>query len=258
LLKMGTYGFLRFCLPLFPDASQVAAPLMLTLAVIGIIYGAIVAAVQPDVKKLVAYSSVSHLGFVMLGLFALNAQGLTGSILQQVNHGISTGALFLLVGMIYERRHTRLIAELGGLKRVMPVYAAFFLLVMLSSVGLPSTNGFVGEFLTLLGGWAASVPLTVIAASGVILAAVYLLWMFQRVFYGVPSEKNAHLPDLNLREIAILVPIVVLIFWIGLYPSTFTDAMQASVDNLIRQVNGDAGAAWLTQMGEGVVQNAVR
>jgi len=258
LLKMGTYGFLRFCLPLFPDASQVAAPLMLTLAVIGIIYGAIVAAVQPDVKKLVAYSSVSHLGFVMLGLFALNAQGLTGSILQQVNHGISTGALFLLVGMIYERRHTRLIAELGGLKRVMPVYAAFFLLVMLSSVGLPSTNGFVGEFLTLLGGWAASVPLTVIAASGVILAAVYLLWMFQRVFYGVPSEKNAHLPDLNLREIAILVPIVVLIFWIGLYPSTFTDDMQASVDNLIRQVNGDAGAAWLTQMGEGVVQNAVR
>jgi len=258
LLKMGTYGFLRFCLPLFPDASQVAAPLMLTLAVIGIIYGAIVAAVQPDVKKLVAYSSVSHLGFVMLGLFALNAQGLTGSILQQVNHGISTGALFLLVGMIYERRHTRLIAEFGGLKRVMPVYAAFFLLVMLSSVGLPSTNGFVGEFLTLLGGWAASVPLTVIAASGVILAAVYLLWMFQRVFYGVPSEKNAHLPDLNLREIAILVPIVVLIFWIGLYPSTFTDAMQASVDNLIRQVNGDAGAAWLTQMGEGVVQNAVR
>lgn len=242
LLKMGTYGFLRFNLPLFPQAAVELAPLMGTLAVIGIIYGAIVSYSQRDVKKLVAYSSISHLGFVMLGLFALNSQGIQGAILQMVNHGISTGALFLIVGFIYERRHTREMDEFGGLWKVMPVYAVITLIVSLSSMGLPGLNGFVGEFTILLGAWGAgqaggalgSVWFAGLAAVGVILAAVYILYMFQKLFLGpVTNKKNEGLKDLNLRELAIIVPLLVLIFWIGLYPKPFFDLMGPTVDNLV-------------------------
>jgi NADH-quinone oxidoreductase subunit M len=237
LLKMGTYGFIRFNLPLFPEAAQSFAPLLVVLAIIGIIYGAIVSAVQRDVKSLVAFSSVSHLGFVMLGLFAFNAQGMSGGILQMVNHGLSTGALFLLVGMLYERRHTRLIADFGGVAKVMPIYAAFFLLVMFSSVGLPGLNGFVGEFLILVGAFQANVWYAVFAATGVVLSAIYLLWMYQRVMTGeVDKPENAVLKDLSAREIALLAALVVFIIWIGVYPRTFLDPIQASVANLLNVV----------------------
>ena len=219
LLKMGTYGFLRFCLPLFPDATYDFAPLVFALAVIGIVYGALVSTVQPDLKKLVAYSSVSHLGFVMLGLFALNQQGLVGGVIQMVNHGLSTGALFLLVGMIYERRHTRLIADFGGLWAVIPAFSALFLVVSLSSLGLPGLNGFVGEFLMLVGAFQVNPWLAAVATTGIIFAAVYLLWMYQRVIFGeVTHEENRRLTDLSLREWAVLVPLLVLIVWIGVYP----------------------------------------
>jgi NADH-quinone oxidoreductase subunit M len=229
LLKMGTYGFVRFCLPLFPAASLDAAPLIALLAVIGIIYGALMALVQSDIKKLVAYSSVSHLGFVMLGIFAFNSQGLDGAVLQMVNHGLSTGALFLLVGMLYDRRHTRLIADFGGVAKVMPIFAAFFLVVSLASIGLPGLNGFVGEFLALLGAFQAMPSLAVIGALGVILAAVYMLWMYQRVMFGeVTNEANRHLSDLHLREVVVLVPIVLVIVWIGMYPQPFLKRMEAS------------------------------
>ena len=202
LLKMGTYGFIRFAIPLFPNAALDAAWWICLLAVIGIIYGAWVAMVQLDVKRLVAFSSVSHLGFCMLGMFALTVQGLEGSIVQMINHGLSTGALFLIVGMIYERRHTRLIAEFGGLSKVMPVFAVFFMIFTLSSVGLPGLNGFIGEFLILLGSFKVFPWYTVFAASGVIFAAVYMLWMFQRVMFGeVTNPKNKALKDLSLREI---------------------------------------------------------
>ncbi len=246
LLKMGTYGFMRICLPLFPDASQIAAPLLWWLAVIGIIYGAVVAAVQPDMKKLVAYSSVSHLGFVMLGLFALNTEGLTGSLLQQINHGISTGALFLLVGFLYERRHTREISAYGGIKTVMPVYAAIFLLIMLSSVGLPTTNGFVGELLCLVGAYMQT-KLAIVATVGVILSAVYMLWLFQRVFLGTAGEPNSKLKDLSRWELLTIVPLVVLVFWIGLFPTTLTDKSKASIDNLVRQARHVTDASWSSQ-----------
>jgi NADH-quinone oxidoreductase subunit M len=237
LLKMGTYGFIRFNLPLFPQAAQAFAPLLIVLALIGIIYGAIVSAVQRDIKSLVAFSSVSHLGFVMLGLFAFNAQGMTGGILQMVNHGLSTGALFLLVGMLYERRHTRLIADFGGVAKVMPVYAAFFLLVMFSSVGLPGLNGFVGEFLILVGAFQANIWYAVFAATGVVLSAIYLLWMYQRVMTGeVTRPENAALQDLTPREIALMVALAILIIWIGVYPRTFMDPIQASVGNLLGMV----------------------
>ncbi|HKZ22401.1 MAG TPA: NADH-quinone oxidoreductase subunit M, partial [candidate division Zixibacteria bacterium] len=233
LLKMGTYGFLRFCLPLFPDAYQSAIPLISILALIGIIYGAMVAMVQKDVKSLVAYSSVSHLGFVMLGLFALNVQSVQGGILQMINHGISTGALFLLVGMIYERRHTRLIDDFGGVAKVMPVFAAFFLIVTLSSIGLPGTNGFIGEFLIILGAFKSNMVYAILAALGVILAAIYMLWMYQRVFFGkVDKPANEKLLDLNLREKSILVPLVILVFWIGLYPNPYLSKMEKSVISL--------------------------
>jgi NADH-quinone oxidoreductase subunit M len=251
LLKMGTYGFLRFNLPLFPQAAVQLAPAMATLAVIGIIYGAIVSYSQKDVKKLVAYSSISHLGFVMLGLFALNAQGIEGAILQMVNHGISTGALFLIVGFIYERRHTRELEEFGGLWAVMPVYAVLTLIVSLSSMGLPGLNGFVGEFTILLGAWGAGAPggslgsywYAGLAALGVILAAVYMLYMFQKMFLGpVTNKANEILKDLTWRELAIIIPLLVLIFWIGLYPKPFFDLMHPAVEQLVSMFQSGAVA----------------
>ncbi|MBM3216517.1 NADH-quinone oxidoreductase subunit M [Candidatus Poribacteria bacterium] len=230
LLKMGTYGIIRFCLPLFPEAALFYAPTVSVLAVIGIIYGALVAMVQPDMKKLVAYSSVSHLGFVVLGLFSGNDIGVQGAVLQMVNHGLSTGALFLLVGMIYERRHTRTIADFGGLAKPMPAYAAFFIIVTLSSIGLPGLNGFVGEFLILLGTFMTEgrAWFAVLAATGVILAAVYMLWMVQRVFFGkVVHPENESLRDLSFREIIVLLPIVLMAFVIGFFPKPFLALMNA-------------------------------
>ncbi|MFQ5822519.1 MAG: NADH-quinone oxidoreductase subunit M [bacterium] len=237
LLKMGTYGFLRFCLPMFPQATAQFTPLIFVLGVIGIIYGALVAMVQPDLKKLVAYSSVSHLGFVMLGIFALNNQGIQGGLIQMVNHGLSTGALFLIVGMIYERRHTRLIKDFGGLAKQIPIFTTFFMIVTLSSIGLPGLNGFIGEFLILLGTFLSSKLFAILAATGVILAAVYMLWMFQRVMFGkLDKEENQHLLDLSKREIAVLVPIVIFIVLIGVYPNAFLKKMEPTVDHLIETV----------------------
>jgi NADH-quinone oxidoreductase subunit M len=237
LLKMGTYGFVRFCLPLFPQASVEMAWIIALLAVIGIVYGALMALVQVDMKKLVAYSSVSHLGFVMLGIFAFNQQGLDGAVLQMVNHGLSTGALFLLVGMLYDRRHTRLIAEFGGLAKVMPLFAAFFLVVALSSLGLPGLNGFVGEFLVLLGAFQAMPVYAVVGALGVILAAVYLLWLYQRSMFGeVTRAENTRLADLSLREIVVITPLVLVIVWIGLYPQPFLHRLETSTKAIVEQV----------------------
>ncbi len=245
LLKMGTYGFLRFNLPLFPKAALAAAPWIAALAVIGILYGAAVSYAQQDVKKLVAYSSVSHLGFVMLGLFALNPQGIAGGILQMINHGLSTGALFLIVGMIYERRHTRDMDAFGGLWKVMPIYGALTLIVTLSSMGLPGLNGFVGEFTILLGAWDAgqsggpfgSYWFAGLAAVGVILAAVYMLFMFQKLFLGpVTKDENKSLKDLNRREIITLAPLLIFIFWIGLYPKPFFTLMAPTVEKLVSSV----------------------
>jgi len=244
LLKMGTYGFLRFCLPLFPDASLAFGPLIFALAVIGIVYGAWVSTVQPDLKRLVAYSSVSHLGFVMLGIFTLNTQGLVGGLIQMVNHGLSTGALFLLVGMIYERRHTRLIADFGGLWKVVPAFSAVLLLVSLSSLGLPGLNGFVGEFLILVGVFQVNRLLAAAATTGIIFAAVYLLWMYQRVIFGeVTREENRRLPDLTPREWAVMAPVIVFIVWIGVYPAAFTGPTEATIDALIAQVESKASVA---------------
>ncbi|MFQ6110880.1 MAG: NADH-quinone oxidoreductase subunit M, partial [Nitrospinota bacterium] len=237
LLKMGTYGFLRFAIPLFPEAALFFAPLIIALAIVGIIYGALVSMVQPDLKKLVAYSSVSHLGFVMLGLFVYNAQGIEGGILQMVNHGISTGALFLIVGIVYERRHTRMIADFGGLSSVMPLFAAFFMVTTLSSIGLPGLNGFVGEFTILVGAFRHKAIYGVAAAVGVILAAVYMLWMFQRVMFGrITHEENRGLRDLTLREIFVLAPTALFMFWIGIAPKPFFSKMEASVEHLLKQV----------------------
>src|SRR5690348_14262932 len=243
LLKMGTYGFLRFCLPLFPQASLHWAPWLFTLSIIGIIYGAWVSTVQTDIKKLVAYSSVSHLGFVVLGLFTLTPQGMVGGIIQMVNHGLSTGALFLMVGMIYERRHTRLIADFGGLWKVIPAFSVLFLIVCLSSLGLPGLNGFVGEFLILLGTFQVHRVAAVVANAGIIFAAVYLLWMYQRVCFGeVTSEANRRLRDLSPREWAVLLPVLLFIVWIGVYPTTFTTMTEPSVRALITQVQTKAQA----------------
>jgi len=247
LLKMGTYGFLRFNLGLFPQASVQAAPVIAVLAVIGIIYGAAVSYAQADVKKLVAYSSVSHLGFVMLGLFALNAEGIQGGILQMVNHGLSTGALFLMVGIIYEQTHTRELKVYGGLWKITPIFGTIMLIVALSSMGLPGLNGFVGEFTILLGAWGAgmnggaygSVWYAGLAALGVIMAAVYILFMFQRMFLGpqgsIVEEVREHghaLRDMNWREIATLAPLLLLILWIGLYPAPFFNLMAPAVGKL--------------------------
>jgi NADH-quinone oxidoreductase subunit M len=239
LLKMGTYGFIRFAIPLFPNAAFDLLPLVSVLAIIGIIYGALVSMMQPDLKRLVAFSSVSHLGYVMLGMFAFNMQGIEGSIYQMLNHGISTGSLFLIVGMVYERRHTRLIADFGGLSKVMPIYAVFFMIVTLSSIGLPGTNGFVGEFLILLGAFQRNVVYGVLAATGVILGAAYMLWMFQRVMFGkITHPENEKLKDLNAREITILVPMVILIFLMGIYPKLFFSKMDASVEKFIKDFKG--------------------
>jgi NADH-quinone oxidoreductase subunit M len=245
LLKMGAYGFLRFNLPLFPQASIQAAPVMAVLAIIGILYGGAVAFAQKDIKKLVAYSSVAHLGFVMLGIFALNPEGLSGGILQMLNHGISTGALFLLVGMIYERRHTREMSEYGGLWKAMPIFGGISLVVMLSSVGLPGLNGFVGEFTILLGAFGSKVfgsPwFAGIATLGVILAAAYLLKMFEKTFLGpITKEENKSLKDLNLREIITMVPLLALIFWLGIYPQPFFNLINPAVERLVQLVQSAA------------------
>jgi len=235
LLKMGTYGLMRFNLPMFPDASHEYAPLVATLAVIGIIYGALVAMVQPDLKKLVAYSSVSHLGFVVLGIFSFTEQGMQGALYQMLNHGISTGALFIIVGMIYERRHTRLISEFGGLARVMPVYSALFAVVMFSSIALPMLNGFVGEFLVLIGTFTSSElaharVFAAFASLGMILSAVYMLWMYQRVIFGeIRNQENRALADLNGREKLVLAPVIVLIFVMGIWPATFLSRSEPAI-----------------------------
>ena len=250
MLKMGTYGYVRFAIPLFPDATQAFLPFLSTLAVIGIIYGALVAMMQDDVKKLVAYSSVSHLGFVMLGVFAMNIQGLAGGMIQMVNHGISTGALFLIVGFIYERRHTREIKEFGGLAKQMPIFATIFMIITFSSIGLPGTNGFVGEFLVLVGAFESDLRwFAVFATSGVILAAVYMLWMFQRVMFGeLKNPKNQNLKDLSLREVVIMVPLLVFVFWIGVAPNVFFEKMNPSLERLIEQVKGKQQVAVVEQV----------
>jgi NADH-quinone oxidoreductase subunit M len=238
LLKMGSYGFLRFAIPLFPQAAQSVLPILLLLPVIGIVYGALVAMVQPDLKKLVAYSSVSHLGFVMLGLFAFNRQGLEGSIYQMLNHGLSTGALFLLVGMLYERRHTRQISAFGGLAKSMPIFATVFIVVTLSSIGLPGLNGFVGEFLILVGAFKEARPYAVVAATGIVLGAVYMLWAAQRVLFGkIEHDANRDLPDLGRRELAVLAPILVLIVGMGVYPKPILDRMHEAVGGLMAEVD---------------------
>jgi NADH-quinone oxidoreductase subunit M len=243
MLKMGTFGFLRFALPLFPGAAMnpTIRMVILVLAVIGIVYGALVAMVQPDFKKLVAYSSVSHLGFVMLGIFALTLQSVQGALLIMINHGISTGALFLLVGMIYERRHTRAIEAYGGIARVVPLFAAILTFVSLSSIGLPGTNGFVGEFLVLIGSFRTYPILAVIAATGVIFAAAYLLWAIQRILFN-PLDKpdNEHIPDLNKRELALLMPLLAVIIWLGVYPAPVLRRTEASAQLLINRVEGQS------------------
>ncbi|HVS20200.1 MAG TPA: NADH-quinone oxidoreductase subunit M, partial [Pyrinomonadaceae bacterium] len=263
LLKMGTYGLLRFNFGLFPNASKQFAPVMITLAVIGIIYGALVAMVQPDVKRLVAYSSVSHMGFVVLGLFSFTEQGMQGALYQMLNHGVSTGALFLFVGMIYERRHTRMISDFGGLARPMPWFSALFVIASLSSIGLPFLNGFVGEFLIMLGTWTSTAVMhtwvvTMLAGTGVIWAAVYMLWMLQRVVFGTKtSEANAKLLDLNAREVGLLVPLLALMFFMGVYPAPFLSRSRASID-AARQRIGAPHAAGSFEIARSAADNNSR
>ena len=268
LLKMGTYGFVRFSLPLFPEATMKFLPYLILLAVVGIVYGALTAMMQPDMKKLVAYSSVSHLGFVMLGVFALNRQGIEGGLLQMVNHGLSTGALFLIVGLIYERRHTRMIKDFGGLSKQMPIYAAMFMVITLSSIGLPGLNGFIGEFTILIGAFKAlwmksvvvlpllekwsvgiSTLMVLLATSGIVLGAAYMLWLYQRVMFGkLDNPENMNLKDLNLREAMTLIPIIVMCVWIGVYPKPFTEFMDAAVKNTVSIVNPNAAIAEMQMM----------
>jgi len=239
LLKMGTYGFVRFSLPILPDATMHFMPYMLLLSVVGIVYGALVAMMQKDMKKLVAYSSVSHLGFCMLGVFAVTPVALQGGILQMINHGISTGGLFLIVGIIYERRHTRMIADYGGLGHVMPVYATIFLIMTMSSIGLPTLNGFIGEFMILQGvfGQAGLRLWAIIGASGIVLGAAYMLWLYQRTMLGkIENDANRNLRDLNLRELATFVPLIVLAFWIGLYPQPFLRYLDEPVKQIVERV----------------------
>jgi NADH-quinone oxidoreductase subunit M len=250
LLKMGTYGFVRFSLPMFPDAVRDTSSMtflgyrfgllnmMIVLSIIGIVYGALVAMMQKDAKKLVAYSSVSHLGFCMLGMFALNPNGINGSIIQQINHGISTGALFLIVGIIYERRHTREISEFGGLSHIMPTYAAIFMIMTLSSIGLPLLNGFIGEFTILAGAFQKSVWWGVFGCSGIVLGASYMLWLYQRMMFGqVTNPKNQKLKDMNLREFATLFPLVIMAFWIGIYPKPFFRIIEKPVNQIVAKLD---------------------
>ncbi len=237
MLKLGTYGFLRFGLFLFPEAATWFAPVMMILGTIGIIYGAVAATMQKDLKRLVAYSSVAHLGFIVLGTFAITTESLTGSVMQMVNHGLSTGALFFLVGWMYERRHTREIAALGGLQKAAPIFAAAFTLVMLSSVGLPGLNGFVGEFLILLGAFVANPWIASVAATGVILAALYLLWAYQRVFHGPAEGENAEMEDLNISEGLVLLPMLVLIVFLGVYPKPMLERIEPSIDALVAHID---------------------
>jgi NADH-quinone oxidoreductase subunit M len=255
LLKMGTYGFIRFSLPILPEATRAFVPFIVFLCIVGIVYGALVAMAQKDWKRLVAYSSVSHMAMVMLGMFALNPVGITGSIVQQINHGISTGALFLLVGVVYERRHTREISEYGGLSKVMPAYAAVFLVMTMSSIGLPALNGFIGELLILQGVFTASKVWAAFAASGIVLGAAYMLSLYQRTMFGkVENPKNEHLADLSLREFATFAPLLVLAVWIGIYPKPFIDRLNTSVNHVIARVSpqysntasADCGAAPVT------------
>jgi NADH-quinone oxidoreductase subunit M len=246
LLKLGTYGIVRFCLPMFPEASVAWAPFVAALGIIGIIYGAWVSYAQTDVKKLVAYSSISHLGFVVLGIFALNGQGIQGAILQMVNHGISTGGLFLMVGMLYERRHTKAIDAFGGIWKVLPVFGGISLLITLSSMGLPGLNGFVGEFVILLGTFGSTYLgffFALFATLGVILAAVYMLYMFQKVFMGeVTNKENENLEKLHWQELAVLIPICIAIVWIGLQSAPFFGSMDASVNQLVQTVTNAAAS----------------
>jgi NADH-quinone oxidoreductase subunit M len=244
LLKMGTYGFLRFSLPILPEATRTFVPFIILLSIIGIVYGALVALAQKDWKRLVAYSSVSHMAMVMLGMFALNPVGITGSIVQQLNHGISTGALFLLVGVVYERRHTREISEYGGLSKVMPVYAAVFLLMTMSSIGLPTLNGFIGELLILQGVFVVNKIWAAFAASGVVLGAAYMLYLYQRTMFGkVENPKNENLPDMSLREFATFAPLIVLAIWMGLYPAPFLRRLDTSVQRVIARVSPEYSQA---------------
>jgi len=237
LIKMGAYGFLRFSLPLLPEASRAMTPVMLTLSVIGIIYGAVICLAQTDLKRLIAYSSVSHMGFVTLGIFALNIQGLEGGVLQMLNHGVVTGALFLSVGIVYDRTHTRKIADYGGLASVMPIYSSFFMVFTLAAIGLPATNGFIGEFLILLGGFTASKLAGVLASTGIIIGAGYMLWLYQRIFFMETNKKVVGLPDMNVRETISLIPMLLLVFWIGVYPNSFLGFLHASVQHLLERVN---------------------
>jgi len=250
LLKMGTYGFIRFSLPILPDASRHFVPMIVVLSVIGIVYGALVALAQRDWKRLVAYSSVSHMAMVMLGMFALNPVGITGSIVQQLNHGISTGALFLIVGIVYERRHTREISEYGGLSKVMPVYAAIFLIMTMSSIGLPTLNGFIGEFLILQGVFAEHKSWAAFAASGVVLGAAYMLYLYQRTMFGkIENPKNERLLDLSHREFATFAPLIVLAVWMGLYPSPFLDRLKMPVMHIMERVNPQYAARIAAECG---------
>ncbi len=245
MLKLGTYGFIRYGVYLFPEASHYFAPLLITLGVIGIIYGAIVATMHKDLKRLVAYSSVAHLGFIVLGTFSLNTQGLQGGIAQMINHGLSTGALFLLVGWLYERRHTREIAVLGGLQKAAPLFAAAFTVVMLSSIGLPGLNGFVGEFLVLVGAFAAHRWWAVVATTGVILAALYLLWAYQRVFHGPAEGDNAEMKELTAWEGLVLAPIIAAIVFLGVYPKPMLERMEPAVDQLVAHVETQLGGEFV-------------
>jgi NADH-quinone oxidoreductase subunit M len=242
LLKMGTYGFIRFSLPMLPQASSShkIVTIMVVLSIIGIVYGALVCLMQKDMKRLIAYSSVSHLGFCTLGIFALTPHGLSGSIIQQINHGISTGALFLIVGVLYERRHTRLISEFGGLSTPMPNFATIYLIITLSSLGLPLLNGFIGEFTILRGVFEVSKSWAAWGSLGIILGAAYLLWLYQRVMFGpVTNPANEHLPDMNWREHACLIPLVLLAIWIGIYPKPIFDVLEKPVHDLVERVNPD-------------------